>query len=303
MRSIESIQDIVTVSHALESETRVKMLQLIIKNRDINYKELAAALHITNGAITHNMKILEDAGLVEYVYSPGLRGSQKNCMIKDYQFMINLLSSSKTDRVFETEIPIGHFTQYQISPTCGLASRTSLIGKIDDPRYFAAPEAMEATILWFTKGFVEYRIPNYLEQGQTITELQFSFEISSEAPGYCNNWPSDIYFSVNGVQLGFWTSPGDFGGEKGLFTPGWWDPNWNSYGLLKLLTVTRQGAFVDGGRISGTRISELNLEPGSTISFRIAVPENARHTGGCTLFGKGFGNYNQNIKVRSIFTD
>ena len=33
-------------------------------------------------------------------------------------------------------------------------------------------------------------------------------EVSSEFPFSNNNWPSDITFSLNGVELGTWTSPG-----------------------------------------------------------------------------------------------
>ncbi|MCI1209533.1 MAG: winged helix-turn-helix transcriptional regulator [Treponema sp.] len=303
MRTLKTSKEIVTVAKALSSENRIQILQLIAKNKDINYNELASALNITNGTVTHHMKILEEADLVEYKYAPGVRGSQKNCMIKDYQFMIDILSAPDPGHMYETEIPIGNFTQYSIAPTCGLANRTAVIGKIDDPRYFADPGVTEAAILWFTKGFVEYRIPNYLEKGQKLSELQLSFEISSEAPGYCDTWPSDIYFSVNGISLGFWTSPGDFGGEKGLLTPDWWDPNWNSYGLLKLLTINREGTFIDGGKISDTNVGNLAIEPGSTVLFRFSVPEDAKHVGGCTLFGKGFGNYNQNIKIRALFID
>ena len=44
-----------------------------------------------------------------------------------------------------------------------------------------------------------------------ITQLTVSAELSSEAPGVNNQWPSDISFSINDVLVGTWTSPGDFG--------------------------------------------------------------------------------------------
>jgi predicted transcriptional regulator len=55
---------------------------------------------------------------------------------------------------------------------------------------------------------------------------------------------------------------------------------------------------MDGGRISDTTIGDVRIRPGRAISFRIEVPENARHMGGATLFGKGFGNYPQDIRMR-----
>jgi hypothetical protein len=41
-----------------------------------------------------------------------------------------------------------------------------------------------------------------------------SLELGSEAPGFCDNYPSDIYFYVNGIEIGCWTSPDDL--QSGL---------------------------------------------------------------------------------------
>ncbi len=122
-------------------------------------------------------------------------------------------------------------------------------------------------------------------------------EISTEAPGVNDNWPSDISFYINNALLGTWTSPGDYGDVKGMFTPDWWPFNWNQYGLLKLIVINKNGTFVDGLKISEANINALNLDYTSSIRFRIAVEENAANIGGFTLFGKSFGNYNQDINV------
>ena len=37
------------------------------------------------------------------------------------------------------------------------------------------------------------------------------------------------------------------------------------------------------------------------MRFRIGVPDTAKNIGGMTIFGKGFGNYDQNIRMRLIF--
>ncbi|HOF85280.1 MAG TPA: helix-turn-helix domain-containing protein [Treponemataceae bacterium] len=304
MRDINTHSGILTLSKALSSPVRLQMLKTIAERRQINLNELAEAVNVTNGAITQHMKPLLEADLVEFIYTSGKRGSQKICTLKDHLFMIDILSDLDHTLMYETEIPIGTFTQYLVLPTCGIATQRTVIGEVDEPRYFDDPSKKEAGILWFTKGFVEYRIPNYLKDSQTLEELQISFEICSEAPGVCSNWPSDIYFSINGIDLGFWTSPGDFGGAvKGLFTPEWWDENWNSYGLLKLLTINNEGTYIDGGKISDINTVKLGIDSTSPITFRVAVPDTAAHVGGCTLFGKGFGNYNQDIKVRTIFSE
>ncbi|MCR5761929.1 MAG: helix-turn-helix domain-containing protein [Treponema sp.] len=303
MRTLRTEYEIEAICKALISPTRLQMLRIIAGKRNINLNELAEACHITNGAVTHHIKILQEANLIELVYSPGIRGSQKNCTIKDYQFVIDVLSANDTTKMYETEIPVGTFSRYKVYPTCGIASTSKVIGEVDSPRYFDDPCVRDAGILWFTKGFIEYRIPNYLESNHILKELQFSFEIGSEAPGICENWPSDIYFSINETQIGYWTSPGDFGETRGLFTPDWWDKQWNSYGLLKLLVINDQGTFIDGGKISDVTISSLHIKAEDTITLQISVPETASNIGGCTIFGKGFGNYNQDIKVRALFIE
>ena len=104
--------------------------------------------------------------------------------------------------MYEVEIQVGHYSDYHAIPTCGLATKDSIIGDFDDPRYFADPERINSEIIWLTEGFLEYRIPNYLKSNQSFREIQFSLELGSEAPGYCDNYPSDIFFYVNGIEIG-----------------------------------------------------------------------------------------------------
>lgn len=140
-------------------------------------------------------------------------------------------------------------------------------------------------------------IPNFVPHTQSITRIMISAELSSEAPGINNNWPSDISFYLNNVYLGKWTSPGDFGDVQGIFTPDWWFPNWNQYGLLKLLMINHRGTYIDGLQISDVCIDDFNLDHTSSMRFRMSVDEDAEHIGGLTIFGKSFGNYGQDIKV------
>ena len=100
-----------------------------------------------------------------------------------------------------------------------------------------------------------------------------------------------------GLGIGTWTSPGDFGDVRGIFTPDWWFPNWNQYGLLKMLVINKKGTFIDGLQISDVTIRDFNLDYRSSMKLRMAVNDNAEHVGGLTIFGKSFGNYGQDIKV------
>ena len=294
---ITSLDDGVEIFKALGSDVRIQILNILLENSNMSMKDLAARLNITNGALTGHIKKLESCGLITTLAEPVVHGNQKICSVNWDRIVVDFNKPVNDKNIYNTEVRIGHYSNYSITPTCGLASGKSLIGEVDDARYFEHPDRFNAEILWFTEGFVEYVIPNFIPGFQKITQISISMEICSEAPGVNNDWPSDIEFYINDKSIGYWTSPGDFGDVKGFFTPTWWPKNWNQYGLLKLLVINEKGTFIDGIRISDVTISEFNLDYRSNIRFKLGVAENAKHRGGLTIFGKSFGNYGQDINV------
>ena len=301
MRQINNLNKVHEFCRALNSPLRIKIVKALTERRAMNLNEIAVHLGVTNGAITSHIKILHEAEIISIKNSPGKRGLQKTCSLKETKILLDLKSDFDRENIYEVSLPIGSYSRIKAMPTCGLATKDFLIGEVDSPRYFDDPMRSNASMLWFTQGYVEYRIPNYLKPKQVLKEIQISFEISSEAPGVRDEWPSDIHFYLNDVLLGDWTSPGDYGAQRGRYTPDWWFDYWNQYGLLKLLTINSKGCFIDGLRISDINISQLNIDNKSELVFRFEVPKDAENVGGITLFGKGFGNYNQDIEVRIMY--
>ena len=125
-------------------------------------------------------------------------------------------------------------------------------------------------------------------------------EIGSEAPNINENWPSDIQFTVNDKLLGIWTSPGDFGRMRGRLSPDWWHSDVNQYGLMKVLRINANGTFIDGQQISDVTIKDVQWDS-TQWTLRISAEDTTRGRGGLTLFGKGFGNYDQDIVIRSYY--
>ena len=300
MLHIRNLTEGLKIFKALGSEVRINIIKLLLENREMNMNEIASSLGITNGALTNHIKKLEDSGIVKIIPEYTGHGNQKVCRVDvdKILFELSLDSKNEEEKIYTTEVPIGHYSNYEVFPTCGIATKEALIGEADDSRYFASPERMDAQILWFSKGYVEYLIPNLLPVQQKIDQITLSLEISSEAPGVNNDWPSDITFGLNDKEIGTWTSPGDYGDVHGIFTPNWWFPNWNQYGLLKMLVINKNGTFIDGLKISDVTIDHFNFNYKSSIRFKIQVRDDAKNVGGVTLFGKHFGNYNQNIAVR-----
>ncbi len=243
MIHITSLDDGLETFKALGSDTRIQILNILLENEQMSMNQLATELNISNGALTGHIKKLEECGLINISNESAGHGNQKMCSVTQDRIIVDIKKPIDYKNVFETEIKVGQFSRHQVWPTCGIATSESVIGEFDDIRYFNHPDRFTANILWFTKGYVEYTIPNLIPSNQRITQLSISAELSSEAPGIDNNWPSDISFYINDTKIGMWTSPGDFGDVHGMFTPQWWPQNWNQYGLLKLLVINDYGTL------------------------------------------------------------
>ena len=298
MLRIPSFRAGMPVFKALASETRMSILEMLQGEGAMSITAIAERLGLTPGSLTPHIRILQECGLISVSMTEGRHGTLKMCSAAVSSLMVSAPELSVQENMYETEIGIGQYTNYEVRPTCGICTPEHIIGQVDVPAYFSDLERVDAHILWFSSGYVEYMLPCFLKEGQRPLELQLSMEISSEAPGVEEHWPSDISFELNGVKLGYWTSPGDYGRIQGIYNPPWWFRNWNQHGLYKLLSINDQGAFMDGARIGDASIDDIRIRPGRAISFRILVPENAQHVGGATLFGKGFGNYPQDIRMR-----
>lgn len=304
MLHVKNLDEGLEIFKALGSELRINIIKLLQENHEMNMNELATSLGITNGALTSHIKKLEESGIIQVMTERGSHGNQKVCKVAVDKIVVDVESEENEEdqNIYNTEVKVGHYSDYDVYPTCGLATSQAIVGEVDDARYFSHPDRINAGILWFTKGYIEYMIPNLLPSATKIDQITVSLEISSEAPGINNDWPSDISILLNDVKIGTWTSPGDYGDVQGIFTPDWWFPNWNQYGLLKMIVINKKGTFVDGLKISNVTINEFNLDYKSTVRFKFEIEEDAKNVGGITIFGSEFGNYNQDIKVRIAYS-
>lgn len=298
MKNISDLAQALPLFKCLGSDIRISVLQILSENGPMAMKDIADKLGIAAGSLSPHVKMLADNGLINIKFETGKHGLQRICSIFEDKIIIDFEAAINNKNIYETSIGIGLYSDYSAYPTCGISTADHLIGMVDDPKFFSDPERINAGILWFTVGHVEYMIPNYLEENQVPVELLISFEIASEAPGIKENWPSDIVFTVNNIPVCTWISPGDFGKNPGIYTPEWWEPNWNQYGLLKFLSITDNGTFIDGVKLSDVTLSDVNITPGTPIKLKMAVEEDSIYKGGLTLYGSSFGNYDQDIKIR-----
>src|SRR5690606_36565705 len=274
----------IPVYEVLASPTRIKMIQLLSKKK-MNIKELAKELNISSAIVSRHVQKMSEAGLVKTEVVTGKSGHQKVVILKvdhiEIQFPQKIYSAYES---YLQEIPVGHYYDFDVHPTCGLATTTHTIGEYDNPNYFMDPEKNQAAILWFTKGFIAYRIPSLLKERDTLEMIDIVLEVSSEFPYSNNVWPSDITFSLNGRELCTWTSPGDFSDTRGRYTPEWWSNDTNQYGILLTIRITNVGVYVDGKKLSDINIDHFREDIGMW-DLKIEVKETAQNVGGVTLFG------------------
>lgn len=288
----------VDVFKALASETRLEILSLLADGSK-NIQELGMALGMSQPTVTKHIQQLESAGLIVSEYGPGLQGMQKRCRLRYDRLIVTLEGTGSTeDSVEEVSMPIGLYTMAHAQPQCGLANRDKLIGFLDIPQSFLDPERASAQILWMAGGFVEYVFPCTLPSSTEIQRLELIMEVCSETTNYDHDWPSDITVWVNGVEVGTWTCPGDFGAKRGALNPDWWIDHMTQYGMLKIWSVDCEGSSVDGTPVSDVTLARAMVVPQQPITVRIGVKPDAEHQGGFNLFGRGFGNYAQDLVLR-----
>lgn len=292
--------DLDAVLSALASQPRRRILTLLA-DRLQNVSEIARALDLPVSTANLHIKVLEDAGLLLTEHRPASRGLQKLCTRAFDQVIVRLPAvddSPSAGDVVEVSMPIGAYVDCAAAPSCGLAGGLGIIGMLDDPGSFFDPDRVHAQLIWFERGHLTYRFPNRLPPKATLTSLTVSCELCSEAPLHHDDWPSDITLWINDVEVGTWTSPADFGGQRGSLTPEWWESHNSQYGMLKVWRVNQQGSWIDGVTCSDVTVADLDIGGERSLDVKLGVKADADHVGGLNLFGKGFGNYPQDLVLR-----
>ncbi|MEK3886737.1 ArsR/SmtB family transcription factor [Bacillus sp. FSL K6-3431] len=298
MKDPESLQKI---AHALSSEVRLQIINLLNKG-NMNVNQLSESLNIPVSTTASHIKILEKSGLINTELRPASRGAMKVCKrnFDDIHIQLNRVENfmKSSHKTLELEMPIGQYIDFDVAPTCGMANHEGMIIPEDDPVHFYDPNRSEAQIIWTRKGYFEYKFPLVIPIDATIENVQISLEICSEAPNYDHNWPSDITVWINEVEIGTWTSPGDFGGRPGKLNPKYWsESTCTQYGALKTWKVTNRHSTIDDFHLSDVIIDELGIFNRMFMSCKIGIKEDAIHKGGLNLFGREFGDHPQDIKL------
>jgi predicted transcriptional regulator len=320
------------VINAISNEARIRIMEML-EDEEMNIQTIQKRLNLSKTAVLTHLKLLEKAGFISTYYLSGVRRRQKYCR-KEYDRLIfnftpNRSSGEDPPTYYEINIPLGNFSDFEIFPPCGLATRENVIRRWDDPSVFLSPKRIGASLLWCSYGFVEYRIPlNIPFEDLGFSKLQITLELSSQ--GDINNHPmlilpkgflkkrldnysSDITFWLNGIDVAKYTVTDEYKLNKerrGKLTPHWWVGS--NYGELINIEINCEGTFINDKKESQLNIENIlprrmlikNLKmkrmqiSGDSLAFRIGFSKKAEHIGGFTLYGGNFGDYPTDISVR-----
>lgn len=290
------------VFKALANEKRIEIIQLLSED-DMNISTLSERLNISRAITTRHVQQLEVAKLINSKTVSTSPGTQKICSLAIEELIVSFPKKIfPLYNHFEQSIPVGHFTDYVVKPTCGITTTDNIIGQFDNPKYFMDTARMNASLVWFAEGYLTYKFPNEVNDKKKLKMIEISLEISSEFPGSNNNWPSDISFYFNKILLGKWTSPGNYSDVRGKYNPDWWPKRNSQYGLLKTIRIYDDQTFIDGDKLSDINLNNIDLT-NQLNELTIAVEPDSQYVGGLTIFGEGFGNHPQDIKVTTFYTE
>ena len=285
--------EIANIGKAISSPIRIHMIKLLY-HKAMTISEIAAATHISVSSATFHLKLLENAKIIKIVFLPSKKGKLQICQLMMASLHLYLSESVKTEEKHSVTytMPVGHYVDARLDFVSGFCNSVEQI-MFDDENYFL-PARVNAEIIWCKSGYITYAFSNAKRESR-LKEIKISLEICSETLNYQNDWKSDITFSLNGIELLTYTSPGDFGEHRGRFNPSWWPDYGTQYGELKQITINRKGCYLN--EILKNKEVNINSFIGDFDKFLFQVENklDAKYKGGFNIFGKGFGDYPQDI--------
>ena len=288
------------LSRALASEERIKILRLLAQ-RPMNIYEIAHTLDIPFSTTSNHISILEEAGIILVATQQGKKRHVKMCMhhLSKLTFMFFTPPVTIATEPHIIEMPVGHFTEVDVYPPCGLylideRNDVSTMAAVDHPNKLFTTDRFKAELVWFDHGHISYNFTNNLYDKQ-ISKLELSFECCSEIIYHRADWPSDITIKINNNEALTFTSPGDFGGRRGKYSPKEWSVQSTQYGLLYKITIDSTGTYLNDVLVSKKTINDFNIPAAPYVKISFGVNKDATHRGGINIFGKKFGDHSQAI--------
>ncbi len=284
------------IATALSSPERLDIIAYLYNYNSATVQKISQQLNLPFSSTSNHIKKLEESGIVATKKQTIEGKSGRLCWLSKHFVTINLRPNFSTKAPVQIlNIPIGSYSDFKVVMPGGLVADNGYIGAENDIKSFYNLDKTSARLIWITHGYLEYAVPNTLPDDKTCKRLTISMEICSEYGGYREDFLSDIYLHINGKNCGFHRSLGDYGARKGILNPDFWSNGVSQYGKLVKWEVDETGTYIQGQKVSDVTITDLNIENYPCIKFKIVSDYTKPPCGGFNLFGRGMGDYNQDI--------
>jgi predicted transcriptional regulator len=147
------------IVRGLASPVRARILRLLRRRGPLNVNQISEALGMPQSTIATNIQILEESNLIDTETGRARKGQQKICAARFDEIVIRLdgEETSREKDIIEVEMPLGLYTSYHVSAPCGICSTEGIMGVLDVPDLFLDPCRVQAALIWFGRGYVEYK--------------------------------------------------------------------------------------------------------------------------------------------------
>ena len=123
MLQINGLSDGLELFKTLGSDVRMRIVELLSEQGEMSHAEISTALQLTNGAVTSHIRRLEESGIIRITQQHTGRGLKKVCSLAVDQILLNVYPTTEdpNTKVYETDVPIGQYSDFGVHPDCGLA--------------------------------------------------------------------------------------------------------------------------------------------------------------------------------------
>lgn len=295
----EDIDEIALICEALGSKKRLEILKLLQQHPVLSVPEIVKKTKIPTTTLIHHLNLLEKADIISIRYSSSTHGTSRivtrNLKGVNIGIYYNDYIKNNTLIAYTQSMRVGDFVRFE-GDDFNFATIDKHYHTLGDNCYL--PERFEADLIYASKGMVTYFFSNEVAKLNHIVELKITLELCSEAPYYNNDYLSDITFWINDKEIMTYTSSGDYGDHIGRFNPKWWPSRNTQYGRLLTIQVNQEGVYSNGKLVNHKiNINDLDLNKSNKISLKIGNKPIALNIGGFNIFGKSFGDYDQDIEL------
>ena len=133
----------------LASPVRLQILKLLHRLGKLNVNQISAELKLPQSTVATNIQALEDAGLISTETIRAKKGQQKVCSVCFDEIVLRFETpeAKPVTNLVEVSMPLGLFTNCEVSAPCGLCSTEGVIGLLDVPDLFLDPDRVRAALI------------------------------------------------------------------------------------------------------------------------------------------------------------